>query len=101
MAGDAPKASANGINEADLAKVPLVEEEIRTDGATAQAFQELAKGESTATALENQLSAMEAKIEELLVQAERDQNAVQKLQNENGLSDKATEKGPEERKNDG
>jgi len=42
-----------------------------------QAFQELARGERTATALENQLSAMEAKIEALLAQAERDQQALQ------------------------
>ena len=38
-----------------------------------QAFQELAKGEQTATALENQLSAMEVKIEALLAQAEKEQ----------------------------
>ena len=44
-----------------------------------QAFQELAKGERTATALENQLSAMEAKIEELLAQAEREQQEVQRM----------------------
>ena len=42
-----------------------------------QAFQELAKGERTATALENQLSAMEAKIEALLEQAEQNQRAVE------------------------
>ncbi len=42
-----------------------------------QAFQELAKGERTATALEVQLNAMEAKIEALLAQAEKDQEAVE------------------------
>ncbi|KAH9825383.1 hypothetical protein Tdes44962_MAKER04223 [Teratosphaeria destructans] len=57
MSSDRPVASADGSDEADLAK----------------AFQELAKGERAATALENQLSAMEAKIEALLAQAERDQ----------------------------
>ncbi|TKA25841.1 hypothetical protein B0A50_05596 [Salinomyces thailandicus] len=57
MAADRPVASADGTEEADLAK----------------AFQELARGERTATALENQLSSMEAKIEELLARAERDQ----------------------------
>lgn len=44
-----------------------------------QAFQELAKGERTATVLENQLSTMEAKIEELLARAEREQQEVQKI----------------------
>lgn len=43
-----------------------------------QAFQELARGERTATALENQLSTMEAKIEALLAQAERDQQEVER-----------------------
>jgi len=43
-----------------------------------QAFLELAKGERTATALENQLTSMEAKIEALLAQAERDQADAQK-----------------------
>ena len=44
---------------------------------SSQAFQELAKGERTATALENQLSAMEAKINELLEKAEREQQDLQ------------------------
>lgn len=61
MAPEKPEATANGSDEADLAK----------------AFQELAKGERTATALESQLSTMEAKIEALLAQAEKDQAAVQ------------------------
>ena len=38
-----------------------------------QAFQELAKGERTATALENQLNVMEARIEALLAEAEKEQ----------------------------
>ncbi|KAL1303945.1 hypothetical protein AAFC00_000395 [Neodothiora populina] len=37
----------------------------------AKAFQELARGEQTATALENHLTALEAKIEELLAQADQ------------------------------
>jgi TolA-binding protein len=45
-----------------------------------QAFQALAKGERAATALENQLNEMEAKIEELLVQAERQQEDAKKIQ---------------------
>lgn len=44
-----------------------------------QAFQELAKGERTATALENQLNSMEAKIEALLAQAEKDQQEVERV----------------------
>ena len=46
---------------------------------TPQAFQELARGERTATALENQLSAMESRIEELLAQAERDHQEVENM----------------------
>lgn len=42
-----------------------------------QALQELAKGERTASALENQLTRMEARIEALLEQAEREQREVQ------------------------
>jgi hypothetical protein len=43
-----------------------------------QAFLELSKGERTATALEKQLTDMEAKIEALLAQAEKDQMEVAK-----------------------
>ena len=39
----------------------------------------MAKGEQTATALENQLSKMEAKIEALLAQAEKEQRDAQKM----------------------
>jgi hypothetical protein len=42
-----------------------------------QAFLELAKGERAATALENQLNSMEAKIEALLAQAEAQQQSRQ------------------------
>lgn len=44
---------------------------------TIQALQELARGERTAAALESQLSTVEAKIEELLAQAEREQQDLQ------------------------
>lgn len=43
------------------------------DADFAQAFKDLARGEKTASALERQLSAMEKKIDELLAQAEKDQ----------------------------
>ncbi|CZT17983.1 uncharacterized protein RCC_03822 [Ramularia collo-cygni] len=43
----------------------------------AKAFQELAKGEQTAAALEKQLTAMEAKIEMLLAQTEEQQRLTQ------------------------
>nr|POE80806.1 hypothetical protein CFP56_56879 [Quercus suber] len=61
MGTDKPVASSDGADDADLVK----------------AFQELAKGERTATALENQLSNMEAKIEALLAQAEQQQQETQ------------------------
>ncbi|GAB7359496.1 hypothetical protein MBLNU230_g6141t1 [Neophaeotheca triangularis] len=76
MAPEKPQASSEGTDEADLAK----------------AFQELAKGERTATALENQLSSMEAKIEMLLAQAEKDQQDVGEVkQGEAGSSEKSQE----------
>lgn len=46
------------------------------DGST-QAFQELAKGEQTAAALEKQLTAMEARIEILLARTEEQQRLTQ------------------------
>ena len=58
-----------------------------TDGGSTQAFQELAKGERTATALENQLNTMEAKIEALLAQAERDQKDGEKMKAERSQPD--------------
>ncbi|KAK0333549.1 hypothetical protein LTR91_024708 [Friedmanniomyces endolithicus] len=63
MASEKPVASATGVGEADLAK----------------AFQELAKGERAAAALENQLTSMEAKIEALLAQAEKEQEELEKM----------------------
>ena len=55
-----------------------------------QAFQELAKVERTATALENQLSKMEARIQALLDQAESEQREVAQLK-----SDKSSSNGEE------
>lgn len=66
-------ASADGANEADLAA----------------AFQELAKGERTATALENQLSNMEAKIEALLAQAEKNQQEIERSRVERANTEQA------------
>ncbi|KAK5164107.1 uncharacterized protein LTR77_010198 [Saxophila tyrrhenica] len=65
MAPEQPTATANANSseEADLAK----------------AFQELAKGERTATALENQLNSMEARIEALLAQAEREKQEMEQM----------------------
>jgi hypothetical protein len=50
---------------------------------THQAFQELAKGEQTAAALESQLTAMEARIEAMLAEAEKNE-AIVKAAQENG-----------------
>ena len=47
-----------------------------------QAFQELAKGEQTATALENHLSALEAKIEAMLAQVDQGQQATSASQSQ-------------------
>ncbi|QIX00120.1 hypothetical protein AMS68_005637 [Peltaster fructicola] len=63
MAPERPAATSSAKEQADFV----------------QAFQELAKGERTATALENQLSVMEAKIEALLAEAEKNQQASQAL----------------------
>ncbi|KAK4542041.1 hypothetical protein LTR36_007072 [Oleoguttula mirabilis] len=64
MSSERPAASAGGAEEGDLAK----------------AFQELARGEQTAAALEAQLNSMEAKIEALLAQADKDQQEAERLQ---------------------
>lgn len=45
---------------------------------SSQAFQELAKGERTASALENNLTALERKIDELLAQADNDERNLRK-----------------------
>jgi len=61
--------------EADFAKASRVRWASGFDHLTAsQAFQELATGEQTATALENHLTALEARIEALLAQANDNQN---------------------------
>lgn len=55
------------LQDADFAKVPGLKKQhdhIRPD--IRQAFQELNRGEQTATALETHLAALEAKIDELL-----------------------------------
>nr|POE63183.1 hypothetical protein CFP56_04086 [Quercus suber] len=78
MVSDEPVASADNAGDDDLVK----------------AFQELAKGERTATALENQLSSMEAKIEALLAQAEKQQ---QEAQDAKGQSSKNGAAGLEKR----
>ncbi|WPH03790.1 Hypothetical protein R9X50_00667300 [Acrodontium crateriforme] len=62
MVSEEPMVSADGLDGSDIAK----------------ALQELAKGERTATALENQLSSMEAKIDALLAQAEKDAEEAKK-----------------------
>ena len=49
-----------------------------------QAFQELARGEQTAAALEKQLSSIERKIEELLAQATQDEKSLEKVAPTNG-----------------
>jgi len=46
--------------------------------AGSQAFQELAKGERTASALENHLTALERKIDELLAQADEEERNLSK-----------------------
>lgn len=56
-----------------------------------QAFQELAKGERTAAALENQLSQMEERIEALLAQAEREQKEVQDAKSGKGTSEASSQ----------
>ena len=56
-----------------------------------QAFQELAKGERTAAALENQLSQMEERIEALLAQAEREQQEVQDAKSGKGTSETSSQ----------
>lgn len=49
----------------------------RTNGLCSQALQELQRGEKAATALEQKLSAMEARIDALMAQAEQEQQEVQ------------------------
>jgi len=61
--------------EADFAKVRATTPEVGRLRltTTSQAFQELAKGEQTAAALESHLTSLEARIEQLLAQANENQ----------------------------
>ncbi|CAK4014731.1 hypothetical protein B0A55_08907 [Lecanosticta acicola] len=70
MAPEKPVASSDAGDETDLAK----------------AFQEVAKGERAAAALENQLSQMEARIEALLAQAEKEQQEVHEVKQQKASS---------------
>lgn len=76
----APSAK-NGLSdqEADFAKVKMLSYTPMCDlyANIDQAFEELAKGERTADALENHLSDIEARIEALLAQATRDKTEVE------------------------
>jgi hypothetical protein len=89
MSADKPvaSASANGSDAADLAKVcvqPAAKiQTLQYANNNTQAFQELAKGEQTAAALESQLTAMEARIEAMLAEAEKNE-AIVKAAQENG-----------------
>ena len=51
-----------------------------------QAFKELARGESTATALENHLDSLEKKIEEMLAKAEEEEKNRQPQSTPSGSS---------------
>ncbi|KAF4309609.1 hypothetical protein GTA08_BOTSDO02941 [Botryosphaeria dothidea] len=74
--GNAPQGSAG---DADLAQVlpctARCTSSFPQEAYLAQAFKDLARGEQTASALENHLDALEAKIEELLAAAGAQQNA--------------------------
>ena len=52
-----------------------------------KAFQELAKGEQTAAALENHLTNLEARIEQLLAQANQDQQAIEQANGQQNTTD--------------
>ncbi|TID27271.1 hypothetical protein E2P81_ATG00034 [Venturia nashicola] len=60
----------------------------------ATAFKELQRGEQTATALENHLSSLEKKIDELLASAEANQSTV----DEEAESSKEKAESPEDKK---
>lgn len=96
MASDKPVASAEGAQseEADLAKVqlPHARPGPQTRADIDQAFQELAKGERTASALEAQLSAMETKIDALLEQAEKEQQEIASSKEQSGKEETNAER---------
>ncbi|KAJ9655513.1 hypothetical protein H2198_005603 [Neophaeococcomyces mojaviensis] len=56
----------------------------------AKAFQELAKGEQTASALERQLDGIESRIDRLLAQAEEAANGTEVQDRVNGFPDNGT-----------
>ncbi|KAF2168858.1 hypothetical protein M409DRAFT_20871 [Zasmidium cellare ATCC 36951] len=66
-----------------------------------KAFQELAKGERTATALENQLSKMEARIQALLDQAESQQREFTQLKGDKASSNGEEQSGHQDDESDG
>ncbi|EON64909.1 hypothetical protein W97_04143 [Coniosporium apollinis CBS 100218] len=59
----------------------------------AQAFKDLARGEQTASVLENHLTALERKIDELLAKADEDQRASQHRPEINANNSKQTTSG--------
>ena len=71
-----------------------------TEGDLAQAFKDLARGEETASALEQHLDALEEKIEELLARAEENQRSIEA---ENGQPSQqiSSTQNQENRKSDG
>ncbi|KAI9714444.1 MAG: hypothetical protein M1820_000405 [Bogoriella megaspora] len=54
----------------------------------AQAFKDVAKGEQQASALENNLTALEKKIDDLLARAQEDQKTMEPLANNSGTQSK-------------
>ncbi|KAI9663547.1 MAG: hypothetical protein M1831_002556 [Alyxoria varia] len=62
----------HGISEADIA----------------QAFEDLARGERTASALENQLSSVEKRVDDLLAQAEIDQKSLEQQEKASSAEEK-------------
>ncbi|KAL9063713.1 MAG: hypothetical protein Q9157_008119 [Trypethelium eluteriae] len=69
--------------DTDLAKVMILIETVTVVILTAisQAFQEIAQGERQASAIENNLTSLEKKLDELLARANEDQKNIQSLAN--------------------
>ena len=85
------------LSQADLAQVrsgvsPVPLSPL-TDRIHQQAFNELAEGEKTATALENQLTAIEQKIDDLLARADQEQRALEEQSRTQESSQESTEDG--------
>ena len=57
-----------------------------------KAFEDLARGERTASALESQLSSIEKKVDDLLAQAEGEQKSVDQQQKASSAEDKQSSK---------